>query len=1510
MEVIPFFSLSSSRSFGPDGKAFVELTAWNVNALEFRVYRVHDPVRFFSQLEDAHRFGGTVQRPGSNRSLLERIHQWKHELRTQIRRSLRNQFTEPPSARFASFLPSQERTTVAERGARFATPPVLNPQQLVLKFTQPVQSANRWQSQKVDVALKQKGVFLVEAARGDLQAYTILVVSDLALVTKVSKGLVTAFVVNRSTGEPIPGAEILSMTRNGLPHSATTDGDGVAEFPMEGSGESDLRVVARHAGDVALNSLYNYGFRPDDQNWMGYLYTDRPVYRPGHPVHFKGILRLAQDAGYSIPAGREVLVRITDPSSNTVYQRSLKTSALGTIHDDFTLLDNAAVGQYYLRVTSGRGEMGQGFSVQEYKKPEYEVRVGPQQPRILQGESVQAVISARYYFGEPVSGAKVRYAVYRSRYWFPMWYDPDEEIPDVEGDGDGYYGENEQVANGTGTLDSGGKLTISVLAPLSNRKEDNRYRIEAFVTDAGKREISGAGFVVATYGNFALNVAPDRYVYEPTSKASVTIQARDYDNLPVRTPVRVELLKGGARDGAPQVLTTASASTNEDGSVQVTLNTPASGGLYRLRATARSGGREIEAMGYLWISGDFGFNFGGRKSVQIVADKKSYRAGDTAKLLIITGVANAPVYVTVEGQNLRSHKLLRAPNGTVSFEAPITVNDEPGSYVSAQFVRDGEFYQGSKHIKVPPVDHTLNVKLATDKPTYRPGETGIYDITVTREDGTPVPRADLSLGVVDEAIYAIQRETTTDILRFFYGDPGNSVYTESSLNFFFSGEAGKRRMQLAALRPASRLAQLKPDSLVQPKVRKLFPDTAFWDAEITTDGNGRAQAKTPFPDSLTTWRATARAISPDNSVGATTLKTVVRKNLILRLAIPRFLVQGDEVVVSAIVHNYLDAEKKVHLALDVKGADVLGGASGDVMVPSRGEAHLDWRIRAKAAPTVAFEGRALTDEESDALQLEIPIKPAGVKLATSRGGSIRNTGADSFTLAFPSHVEPDSRSITLRVTPSIAGSLFAALEYLTSYPYGCVEQTMSSFLPNIVVSKAVSDFGLRSGMDEAALKEKIQTGLDRLYGFQHDDGGWGWWESDESHPFMTAYVVSGLAQARAAGTEIRSGVVEKGIAWLRKAAPDPQSAPDLRAYLGFALATAGSSDRALVDAIYDGRAKLSPYGLALLGLTLETGRDSRAAEIAGTLRRVAKEDAEQAWWPAERDEMLDFSADVTPEATAYAVRFLSHENVNDPLLPKAALWLMNHRNEGYWWSSTKQTAMVIYSLTDYLKSSNELNPDLTATVLVNGKAVLTRHLDGPGDSLQLRLDESKLNQTENQIRVESSGQGRLYYSARGDYYSNEDRLQRTGRLSLNILRDYFRLLPRKRDDRIVYDLAPLGSAASPGDVIAVRLTVTGAQSKYLFIEDPIPAGSEFIERDDFYELSNRPPWWEYFFTRRELHDDRVAIFQTYFPQGQQQYFYLLKVVNPGLFRISPARVQPMYQPELFSTTESLRLEVK
>ncbi|MBV8895456.1 MAG: hypothetical protein JO051_03015 [Acidobacteriaceae bacterium] len=1364
-------------------------------------------------------------------------------------------------------------------------------------------------------------MYLVEAVHGNLRAYTVLLKSNAVLVTKMTPGgHVLTYVVDRTTGEPLADTDVTAVSRDGSPQAIRTDADGLAKLTVSTTGgQTDVRLVAQHQDDYAIGDIPGWNLSNRGRPWTGLIYTDRPVYRPGDSIHFRGILRMNAAVGYEVPANQKVTVQISDPDGKQLYQNTLTTNSNGIIHDEVITKRTAALGSYFIQVEAGENEMAGNFEVQEYKKPEYEVRVTPDKPRVLQGDSVQATIDARYYFGEPVNGAKVKYSVYRSRYWFPLWYDPEEEGEEEIAGGDLYPdAAGEQISDDEGKLDADGKMTVTIPTTVSDSKIDYRYRIEAAVTDPAGREISGTGWLIATYGRFVVQVEPERYFYEPGKVGTFKVQARDYDNKPVSATVHVEIARWVWRqreisevEGATEV------TTGSDGTAMAQLTIPARGGAFRVTVSApTASGRTVEASTYIWSSGESfgGWDAVGQQTLQIVADKKTYAPGDKAQILIVAGRPNVPILVTVEGRDIRSYRVIRSKDATATFEYTVTQDDEPGFFVSALFLQQGQIHQGQKRIVVPPDDHKLTVKISTDKPQYLPGQTAIYSLDVTRTNGAPVAGADLSLGVVDEAIYAIRKDETPDIVNLFYGREWDSVFTENSLMYFFSGEAGKRRMQLAMLRKPSVLAQLKPERLVQPKIRKAFPDTAFWAADLTTDSAGHAQAKVAFPDSLTTWRATARGAGPSDMFGSATQKTIVRKNLIMRVAVPRFFVQGDEVVISGIVHNYLTTAKHARVSVSLEGLTLATtAATQDVAIASRAEVKVDWRVTAQTVRQAKITAEALTDEESDAVEVDLPVNPPGVPIRQARGGTIHNSGSTTVTMTFPATAVTGSRSISIRLSPSVAGTVFSALEYLTSFPYGCVEQTMSSFLPDLVVTKAVNELGLKQPIDQNELAQKVQAGLERLYSFHHEDGGWGWWVNDESHPFMTAYVVAGLSEAKNDGITVREDMITSGVAWIEKAlAQNDNLKPDLRAYMEYSLALAGHSDQAAMNATYGDRSRLSSYGVAMLGLAFEVVKDARAGELAGQLEGAAKQSELEAWWPATRDEMLDFTADVTPEASAYAMKLLTHERANSPLLPKAELWLVNHRDEGYWWASTKQTAMVIYGLIDYVKANNELHPNVTASVVINGQQTGTYSFKG--DALaateEVALEDAQLHPADNIVQVSAQGTGTLFYSVSATHYSDEARQEKRGAIALNVLRDYFRLIPDKQSGAIVYDLKPLDGPVAQGDTLAIRLTVTGSDWKYLMAEDPIPAGTEFIEHDELYSIRDKPPWWRYWFTRRELHDDRMAIFQTRFDEGQQQYFYLLKVVNPGSFHVSPARVGPMYQPGVLATTESKTLEVR
>jgi alpha-2-macroglobulin len=1527
-----YFSLTTSRTFSPHEKPKIQLYAHDVDTLEFRVYHLRDPLKFFQKLDDVHQFGPqhSPREQVDERTWLERFHDWKMSTWRWIRNFIRSQYSAESRVQIRERHSQGAKRSNVSGASGFANVPLLNSQQLVARWR--VQLPPKYVSEASDLPIDSlpAGAYVVEATDGTYRAYTVLLVSQLALVTKTSSGHLLAFTADRDQGGPIPSTTITTWRHKKVATQFTTDTQGIGESKIAPDVAEETRsdygsewVLAQHGDDIALVAPYSLNVSSNpDQDWRGYVYTDRPVYRPGDTVQFKAILRKQDGGKLLLPSEREIQVKIEDSAQQTILQKTYTLSPFGSLNGSLDLPATAALG--YCSITLSKGYVSGSFQVEEYKKPEYFVRVTPEAPRVLQGSTMKATIEARYYFGEPVANARVKYVVHTQRSYY---FSEAEEESETSGGGDeGSPGESryfygDQILEAEGKLDANGHLVVNIPTRVEDKyKIDTDYRIEARVTDAGNREIAGHNAFLATYGNFHVEVNAQSYIYKQGERGQFTVRTIDYEKHPLAVPVRLELVSS-SYGKSPKVVQSTTAQTDGNGFAQVSLPLPQAGS-FTVRATAPTpSGRAVTGNTWVWVADANEQTWGGEnRTLQLVADKSSYKVGDIAHVLINGTLPNATVMLTTEGGSILTKQLLYTTGTNLTVGIPITVENQPNVYVSAVFVWKGEFYQGAKSLNVPPVERRLKIEITPAKQQFVPGEAALYNISAKDWTGRPV-QAEVSVGVVDDAIYAVQPDMAGDIVRAFYGQRENMVQTQSSFEFYFHGEAGNRSIQLAGVPGGVRggvtggvraLAQVKATEFVQPKIRKAFPDTALWQASVRTNAEGQATAKLEFPDSLTTWRTTVRAITIDTRSGWAVNRVLVRKNLMVRLAVPRFFRAGDQVTVSAIVHNYLDSSKTARVSLDTSGLDIIDGGTRDVEVTSRGEAKVDWRVKTSAGATSAkLLTKALTNEESDAMELTLPVIPFGVKQTINAGGVIAEDSAQrTAQIDFPANSDPASRGIDLEISPSITGAIFGSLEYLTSFPYGCTEQTMSSFLPNVVVASALRDLKLKSTLDPALLKKQVNAGMQRLYDFQHQDGGWGWWKEDDSMVFMTAYVVSSLSQAQAAGYDVRSDAVDRGKKFLHEALRrHPNMISDLRAYIVYALAQAGDRERKDLDSVWERKAKLSAEGMAFTGLTMQLSDDGRVNEALQAIRNQAKSEGDESYWESKSDDLMELSVDSSAEATAYAIKLLSAASPNDALLPRAVLWLVRHRNEGYYWYSTKQTAMVVYGITDYLRNSKELDPSFSTEVFVNGKSVLRRFFTAQEVAsvtpIRLHIDAA----SNNKVEIKKTGNGRLYWSIHGSYFSTDKKLYRSGNIALNIARDYYKLTSVKRDEKITYDLSALSGPVASGDVLAVRVTVSGGSWKYLLIEDPIPAGTEFIERDDLYQVNEKPSWWRNWYSRREFHDNRAAIFQTYFDQ-QREYFYLLKVLNPGQFQISPASVQPMYQPDVLSTTDPSSLEVK
>ncbi len=1304
------FSLSTTRTFAPGESVKIQLNARNTPALEFRVYQVRDPQKFFAGLNDLHSFGVKSYSPSEQvdqRSFLEWLHDFKARLWTRVRRFFRGQFNDEARDSFREGQGKLGKKSQVVGATGFARIPLLNESQLVARWKLVTPPTIVSETQQLPVDGLGAGVYLIEATDGTYKAYTVAIVTSIAVVERASNRRADLYVADRKTGAPIEKADVALWADGHQQSSGKTGIDGMASLTMnvrggaQGAMPEKVWIMARHGADAAIITPYGYAFGADRTTAItSYIYTDRPVYRPGHTVHIKAVVRRLKDDALLLPDDRTLEMTVKDADGKTVFKQIATVSAHGTVTADLTLEADAALGYYNIEFTRSDVGGAGNFYVEEYKKPEYQVTVKPAVQRVLQGNSIQATIEARYFFGEPVANTKVKYVVHTStHYW---WSEDEAEGDDAEGgEGEGEdsgesdysWGQTEQQEQ-EGVLDANGRLTVTLPTALHPKHNDQDYRIEARVTDAANREVAGHATVLATYGSFRVSVEPTSYVFSSGQTPRVKVAAQDYDNKPVQTPVHlaVSLTKWDSTtfQRSYTEVTSRDATTSADGTVLVELPAINGSGSFEITASAHTPeNRTVEGKTWVWIWSGAGEWYRQNTQAQIVADKKSYQVGDVAHLLLVTGLKESWAVVTAEGNSVQSRQLIHATGESVAFDVPITKLAQPNLIVDAVIVHEDQLMTAQKSLKVPLVERTLTITATPSKPRFLPGETGSFDVLAVDSSGKPV-EADLSFGEVDEALYSVRPDESGNIVNAFY--PRRSVYfqPETSFAYYFYGEAGTKSPLLARLNDGlfhPRMAEVKPGSdLVVPKVRKAFPDTAYWNPSVHTGPDGHAHVEFTFPDSLTTWRTTIRAMTDDSKAGGVVTRVLVRKNLIVRLAAPRFFRQGDETVLRVIAHNYLETVKDVTFALDVSGIEIIGGQSQKISIPAKGESYVEWRVRARATGNAVLTAKALTNEESDALEMTLPVLPFGVKQRAAGAGIVfSGDGQNQWSYNYPAGSDEGTRGITITVTPSVAGTVFDALDYLTSYPWGCTEQTMSSFLPDLVVSEAVDKLHLKSPIDRATLNDMVRAGLERLYSFQHDDGGWGWWQDDPSRVFMTAYVVSGLGQA-SDSREIDKNKLNKGRNWLNAAlVAHPEMIPDLRAYVVYALATSGGAPKEALDQAWESRDKLSDEGLALVGLALDAAGDSRAHDAAALLEKKAKTNDTDAYWTGTYDGLLDYWDDTSSETTAFALKLLARQDRNSGYLPKAAQWLAKHRDGDYWYS-TKQTAMVIGGLTEYLIS--------------------------------------------------------------------------------------------------------------------------------------------------------------------------------------------------------------------------------
>ena len=274
-----------------------------------------------------------------------------------------------------------------------------------------------------------------------------------------------------------------------------------------------------------------------------------------------------------------------------------------------------------------------------------------------------------------------------------------------------------------------------------------------------------------------------------------------------------------------------------------------------------------------------------------------------------------------------------------------------------------------------------------------------------------------------------------------------------------------------------------------------------------------------------------------------------------------------------------------------------------------------WPIEVQTLGTLTVTLRVKSDKAADAVRLSVPIGPLAVPEVASIIGN--TTSSAEHTIELPANTIKEISTLQIDLSPSIAASILDGLAYLTGYPYGCVEQTMSKALPNAVVGRAFNALGVDNPHIKADLPRKVNAGLQRLYGYQHNDGGWGWWFDDSTDDYQTAYVLFGLAMTKQAGYEVDAGVIERGAKYLTERLPNIDD-ERTKAYALFALALngKGQSGRNSADGgasrIHSGWTCSRKPGLAIA--LHELGDEALAQKMLDRLIEQAVVTDSEAYW--------------------------------------------------------------------------------------------------------------------------------------------------------------------------------------------------------------------------------------------------------------------------------------------------------
>jgi uncharacterized protein YfaS (alpha-2-macroglobulin family) len=816
--------------------------------------------------------------------------------------------------------------------------------------------------------LKQKGVI----------TQTLVQFTDLGIMQKSNGRDTMVFVTSLETGKPVPGVRLtLVDTDLKLIGYGDTDASGIATAP----GATPAFVLAEKNGDCAVIECSDssvaipYDIAQAYENvWLPqrrtFVFSDRPLYKPGDTAHFKAHTRLLIGDDLSLdqaPAQGRLVIR--DPRYRIVIDKPVTFTASGAWADDLVLPTGPA-GWYDLSINlkaanpnSQRNDGGSmTFRIDDYKPNTFEVKLDTKALK-FQPDRIHLPLSANYYMGKALSVSQVQWSANSQRdYEAPAAYRQyhfgeadawSHYGQDRDADG-GYAGhandevENEWFVNGKLFLSEDGTATLEMPQPPPDRAAlPQRVRVNAEVTDINEQTISATAEFEVPGANFLLGLKGPDYFAAAGKALQLEVVAIDSKGAPAAGNVRVDLKVERQEYHTLKIATAGGGSTTKD---QVILReelkqsldlkapitgsapsasipfTPAAGGVYFVTAEAvdAKGTKVLSRMPFYAVGGNefpWAMEDGNRMNLQ--PEKTKLKPGEDAVIVVKTPIAGTAL-VTVERNKLHRQFVTELTLENPIIRVPLGEDEFPNVFVSVIVIRGSaastkqhkmpEYRIGYCALTVESDAKELKLAVKPDRDEVRPAEAVNITTTITDAKGVAVPGADVTLYAVDEGVLSIMKYKMPDPSAFFHAELPLAINSFTSFDSLLSDEAAARDRGNKGFVVGGGDGDGNGPNVT---IRKNFIVTPLWLASGTTDAQGRLSASVNAPDNLTRYRIMAVAAHGVDRFGHGESAFKINKPLMIEPAVPRFARLGDEFLVKAVVHNTTPNAGAVEVTLEL-----------------------------------------------------------------------------------------------------------------------------------------------------------------------------------------------------------------------------------------------------------------------------------------------------------------------------------------------------------------------------------------------------------------------------------------------------------------------------------------------------------------------------------------------------------------------------------------------------------------